>query len=850
MAVTFDFGGDASRLIAEMRKIQQEVRAESQTRREADRVSRQLSKAESDRIRDQIRFGRQAKQSTEELAQSAIDVLKRARDPWQQYTAEIYKHEQALQKGAISQDQFRRVKIELLKKMREAKQAQSGENEETKEAAALVERTRTATERYQIAVDKLNRLKQKGKIDAETYNRALRAEQQQLQKTGSSLMQMKSSLVAVGVAGVAFIALMDRMATAVRDTRNEINQQAVAVDTLSRQLQIQAGLTDLQRSETTQEILAIAERRGVSKEQAFSVATQAVSSGFVDPVRSGTVEQFLKTQQASNFDGDVKELVQATAEFLNAFGKERTLQNVESLTVGVHSLFKGTDIQLVDLKEFAKVAAVLKEAGMSQQEALASSTVLREILPAGETATAIKNFVAVLELAGSKKNQRAALKSIGVDPTEVDFVGESILQVAQRLNAGLQSVDKATANIAAGKLFGRENLGSAQAFLANADKITQFVDLQRKAADAAQFNADAQVAAASKQAELNRFDVRSARTSLEAGDAAFSQELERKKFQQQMEEARAAVVANEEITAAGRAARLNLLRVGQKTVETFEDVGVPVGMPVDSISSFPMSRLPLIGRFFGGGEASPEQVKPPVVNVQVPKPEPVRVDVNAPQPEPVRVDVNNPKPEPVRVDVNAPKPEPVRVDVNAPQPEPVRVDVNAPQPEPVRVDVNAPKPEPVRVNVNAPKPEPVRVDVNAPKPEPVRVDLKESPSEQLSGRLRQAEQIFQNALSQLPAKERMEVRKDLKRLDQPGTDDDFESRAKAIEAAWQRNQMTGNPAAEIRAVDPLVAIEPVVSLLQDIRDSLRVRPGAAVAAQAMGVQREAVARYRNREGAA
>ena len=170
-------------------------------------------------------------------------------------------------------------------------------------------------------------------------------------------------MVAAAAGGTLYAALV-KIAQAQRDIVSNGAEQAVNLDTLARKMQIQAGLTDEERQAESLKVIKQSSQAGVAAESGFQAATQLAGSGFKDPVQSGSLQTILNTMQASSFQGSPDELVSAFAEALNAYGLEKTNQNLQQIAVSAQSLFKQTDFQLTELQDFAKNASVFEGANI------------------------------------------------------------------------------------------------------------------------------------------------------------------------------------------------------------------------------------------------------------------------------------------------------------------------------------------------------------------------------------------------------------------------------------------------------------------------------------------------------
>jgi hypothetical protein len=294
-----------------------------------------------------------------------------------------------------------------------------------------------------------------------------------------------------------------RVGQAQRDIISGGAETAIQLDEMARRMQIQAGLNDEQAQLQTRAIIQQANDAGVRAEVGFRVATQAASSGFADPVETGVLKTVLDTVQASNIQGAPEEMVQAFAQALNASGLEKTNANLERMAVAAQSLFKVTDFQLVELSDFAKNASVFQGANMSVDESMAGFTALREVMPAAEAGTGLRNFVAKLQAGDLTKEQADNLQRIGVTADQVDFVGESLVDVITNIKKAADILPEADRNAALGKMFGVENVASARLLLNSAERITE---LQQRQGNREQFDIDRNIAASGMRAEFNRIE--------------------------------------------------------------------------------------------------------------------------------------------------------------------------------------------------------------------------------------------------------------------------------------------------------------------------------------------------------
>lgn len=339
-----------------------------------------------------------------------------------------------------------------------------------------------------------------------------------------------SMAVATGAAAILYGTLKK-----VADVQDQIIKGAAdevtELDTLARRLQIQAGLTDPQKKVQTQKIVEQSTIDGVLAEAGFAAATQLAGSGFQNAVDGGSLKIILDTIQASSFTGAPEELVSAFTETLNAYGLEKNNKNLEAIAVAAQSLFKQTDFQLVELADFAKNAAVFESANIGLGQSMAAFTTLREVLPAAESGTGLRNFVNILQGGAATKESANALGQLGLKPDQVDFVGENLNDVIATINVATAQMDEAAKNVALLKVFGRENVASAKLLLANADRVKELETLQQ---NKTQFQTDLGVAAGGIQAERNRIQNRLILDRMPIADELAKIDTERRRLEEEL----------------------------------------------------------------------------------------------------------------------------------------------------------------------------------------------------------------------------------------------------------------------------------------------------------------------------
>jgi hypothetical protein len=472
------------------------------------------------------------KKATE--AQKEAIATARAWATAEEQTAEkIGKLNQALSLGTINADTHARAVAELSRDLKkeaaEAEAAAKSEKEHSqavKDATAVAEKYATKEERVAAELKRLNALKDKGVLSSKDHARAVAAENAKLDESSAATGKLSMGFNALTAAGIGSAALLSQMAGKLKELQAEMAGSVVGWDKMSRKFGIQSGLTEAERKTQSKEVGQTAFNAGVGIDKAFETATQLASSGFADPVKSGTLDSALALIQGSNqIDGNASEFIKGSGQFLNAFGRKKDKDNLTEIGVRMQGLFKSTDVQVSDLPDFAKAAPVLSGAGLNLEESLSTLTALRESMSGAEAATGARNVVGKLQSAGANDTAKEALASVGLDTKQVDIEGEGLRAALKTLKVATSQIGEAERAMVLTKVFGVENVASAQILMDSTDKMANFDKMQRDAAPA--FQQDVKTARTGAAADAARSDVQTTLDSVKHEDYVREQELMR-----------------------------------------------------------------------------------------------------------------------------------------------------------------------------------------------------------------------------------------------------------------------------------------------------------------------------------
>lgn len=306
------------------------------------------------------------------------------------------------------------------------------------------------------------------------------------------------------------------------------DELAVQRDREGRRFRVQAGLTELEAAPLAAQRDAIGARLGLGPEFVEPAATQLVSSGFSANQASGAeLQSLLEILVASNQAGedvDPTALAKAIPLLITANNETLNDENLRRVGVGTQRLFKGTNLQLSDLPEYAKVAGSL--AGkLSIEEQLATAATLSGSSPAAESATALRNLVLFLSADASAAPRAAALDELGLEAGDVDFVGEGYTDVLDRLGGALEQIPEERRDDLQRQLFGIRSVTAGSIILRDRAGIARNLGLQ---ADVGGFQSDVDIGTGglAAGAERGRIAIEQEKRERSEGDILTEQALE------------------------------------------------------------------------------------------------------------------------------------------------------------------------------------------------------------------------------------------------------------------------------------------------------------------------------------
>lgn len=343
-------------------------------------------------------------------------------------------------------------------------------------------------------------------------------------RKGNSMFSAMGSQLTSVLGGITSItAALTIWKTAYAEIIQQVQEIAEKHDDMTRKFQIQSGLRGLEAEDAQNRVFDIAERQAFTSDKAYSAATQMISSGYaVEEGSGGSLEEFLRILNASNannFDIDPKDLAQALSTYLTSQGMEKNEQNTRHIGRILQRLFINNNVQLADLVDFSGVGTGLLKQGFSQNEQLALFATARNAIgDSGTAAKALQSFALSLGTAGTQDKSRNALADLGLSVEDVDFVGEDVATVMDRVKAGFESVPQNQRDDIAKQLFGKQFGSRVLGLIDAVDNFRENLVKAENAPTSEAFTEDVRIATTGRNAAKRRQQVRKERQLVERDD--------------------------------------------------------------------------------------------------------------------------------------------------------------------------------------------------------------------------------------------------------------------------------------------------------------------------------------------
>jgi hypothetical protein len=520
------FAGNAEQLVKELQKLIAAQKSLDESLAKTGKTAREVAREEA------------------RLKREAIKITEQTKTAQEKYTSSVARLDEMRKKGLITEEAFNRALRQevttlkaaeqaereksqgYIKRQQEIKQAvkehQRTEEERGKATKRVLDEIRTPLEKYNLKQKELNELLRSGRLTIEQHGRAMAKNRDELR--AASMQNDRYARTIRNIAGVIGITsgagmLMKAYSVWINANR-ELIQQAGEVgakyDEMFRKMRVQAGLTALETEEQQRKVLEVAEKTATPAAVATSAATQMVSAGFsMEEVTGGSLEAFLEILAASNIVGkdvDPRELVKSIASMLEANRMELNEENLRRVGMQTQRLFRGTQLELSALPELAGASAAISNLVTIEEQLAAMAGMLGPEVDASVASTALRLTTTRLAAARSSPGRISQLEELGLTPDDVDFVGESFVEVFTKLKDSIERLPPELQTSALVNLFGEKGqVGAAQIF-ATLPAIQRNLEIQK---DTEGFAEDVRTATTGRSAAARRQELRSDRTLLE-----------------------------------------------------------------------------------------------------------------------------------------------------------------------------------------------------------------------------------------------------------------------------------------------------------------------------------------------
>lgn len=296
-------------------------------------------------------------------------------------------------------------------------------------------------------------------------------------KRGSKGMgdQMAGVAMKIGSVVAGYASIQAAIGAVVRENERYIASIERVKDLIPEgetKLQIQSGGT---REETIATRKVIKDRLLITPsatlDEGINLQRQLVSSGFnAADVNSGAalgavLDLKAATNQFGKDVGDPMGAVLSVSQFLKAQGKEANAANVRATGGKIAQIFEGSDIQFGDFSELAQVSSTLTGLNLTENEQIAGFSSMVDVMPAATAKTQFKTVASRLRSAGDMARSADAVRSLGLEPEDVDLIGETFSEAIARLGTAGDAADEKTRSSALLAIFGQEAQGGAQLLL-------------------------------------------------------------------------------------------------------------------------------------------------------------------------------------------------------------------------------------------------------------------------------------------------------------------------------------------------------------------------------------------------
>lgn len=348
--------------------------------------------------------------------------------------------------------------------------------------------------------EQLRRMAAEAKKAGDEQRKASDASAKAIEKSVSTVASLAGGWISAAGAVTMFIAENKK---AIEDAE----KQAGILEDISKKYAMISGSRGAQSVASQKAIRSAAFSTATSKEQAGAAAVQLVSSG-MDPkeVENGGLKAFLETLNAAGLTGksvDSETLARSMSAYLESQGIAKTAGNFRQYGAQIQRLAGPTNLGFSGINALAGEGASLA-VSISPEEQLAAYADLVGSFKDADAATALRNVVGRLGTAGTKNKSVGTLKSMGLKPEDVDFTGEDLGTVLDRMAGGLDKLPEKDRDDAMKILFEEAGVAPAMQMIRNRAKIQENIETQK---DLSGFDKDVAFAQSGRNAAGRRLEL-------------------------------------------------------------------------------------------------------------------------------------------------------------------------------------------------------------------------------------------------------------------------------------------------------------------------------------------------------
>lgn len=296
------------------------------------------------------------------------------------------------------------------------------------------------------------------------------------------LMGITGATVAAGYAAAEYVRILE-------ETTQQASDARLKFDVMQRTAATSSGVSGLSMDRLPSDVLGLAHRFAVPSEYAFDITEAARRSGMgLELSRGAGAEALLSVAAAMNAtnrakgDIDPQLLPKVLSGMLKAEGRPFDAVGITRIGGYARAAYAG-QMELSDLPDLAKILATLRGTGLQTDESTAAFAALRDVaIPAPEASTGLRNVVGRLARAGASEAKIRALRKMGLSPGDVDFQGEDLSTVLDRLAAGAGRLDPVARNIELTRIFEERGVATANTLLdpETRNRIREYVGSMRR----------------------------------------------------------------------------------------------------------------------------------------------------------------------------------------------------------------------------------------------------------------------------------------------------------------------------------------------------------------------------------